>query len=549
MILSAHVRDRFHVALTLLCCGGFGMVVAPAFAAAIHPDVVAPTSALTPAQIDRVWAQSRAPFAASLRSELDQIERVNAQGPFRADWEGLEPYRVPEWYRDAKFGIFIHWGVYSVPAFGNEWYPRLMYQEGSADWKHHVATYGSPEKFGYKDFIPLFRGEHFDPRAWVALFRDAGARYVVPVAEHHDGFAMYDSHMSSWTSVLMGPHRDVVGELAKAARAEGLRFGVSSHLAEHNFFYEEGRKIRSDVNDPRYASFYGPAHKRILMSSDDADVITDYTPISQMWQDEWLARSAELVDLYHPDLVYFDWWIGHPQFRGTLPKFLAYYYNTRHARTPDDEGVVNYKQNGFMPGTGVLDIERGVADGIQAQPWQTCTFVTTKAWGYVKGDHARKADVLLQLLVDVVSKNGNLLLNVGPRADGTIPEDVATTLRDMGQWLTRNGEAIYGTRPWRVFGEGPTRLPTGSFAEAHGQHYTSADFRFTRRDATIFAIAMGRPAGRLTLHSFHPDDGVQAVSLLGGGVVPFTVDATGLHIDARGFGLSAMPVFRVTTRS
>ncbi len=195
---------------------------------------------------------------------LKDVDSANAQGPFRADWESLQKFEAPDWYRDAKFGIFIHWGAYSVPAFGNEWYPRNMYRGGSEEYKHHIATYGPQQKFGYKDFLPMFKAEHFDAAAWARLFKQAGAKYVVPVAEHHDGFAMYDSGLSDWTVAKMGPHRDTTGELAKAVRAEGLHFGVSSHRVEHNFFLGVAREISSDVNDPQYASFYGPAHTWVI---------------------------------------------------------------------------------------------------------------------------------------------------------------------------------------------------------------------------------------------------------------------------------------------
>ena len=206
-----------------------------------------------------IWQKASSKYDAQRAALLKEVDAIADQGPFRPDWESLQKYEAPEWYQDAKFGIFIHWGVYSVPAFGNEWYPRNMYEPGFDAYKHHIATYGTQDKFGYKDFIPMFKAEHFDPSAWAELFKKAGAKYVVPVAEHHDGFAMYDSGLSDWTAAKMGPHRDVIGDLAKAVRAQGLHFGVSSHRVEHDFFMGVGRKIPSDVNDPQYAAFYGPA--------------------------------------------------------------------------------------------------------------------------------------------------------------------------------------------------------------------------------------------------------------------------------------------------
>src|SRR5207253_552358 len=277
--------------------------------------------------IDLAWQKASSKYDAERGALLKQVDDVNHQGPFRPDWESLQKYEAPAWYEDAKFGIFIHLGVYSVPAFSNEWYPRNMYERESEVYKHHIATYGTQDKLGYKDFVPMFKAEHFDPGAWAELFKKSGAKYVVPVAEHHDGFAMYDSGLSDWTAVKMGPHRDTTGELATAVRAEGLHFGVSSHRVEHDFFLGVAREIRSDVNDPQYAAFYGPAHTW-LMNPWGLPLNDDFTYVSSAWADDWLARSAELVQKYHPDIVYFDWWIGQPSIRANLTRFAAFYYNT-----------------------------------------------------------------------------------------------------------------------------------------------------------------------------------------------------------------------------
>ena len=204
---------------------------------------------------------------------------------------------MPEWYLDAKFGIFIHWGLFSVPAFANEWYSRNMYQQGTPEFAHQVATYGPQSKFGYKDFIPMFRMEHWDPKAWATLFHEAGARYVIPVAEHHDGFAEYRTALSPWNAVAMGPKRDLVGDLQAAVKAEGMHFGVSYHRAEHDWFFDGGRSFDSDVNDPRYAEFYGPAEQRLNEATDDA-LAKDYTYVPRDFTQDWLARTVELVDEY-----------------------------------------------------------------------------------------------------------------------------------------------------------------------------------------------------------------------------------------------------------
>jgi len=244
----------------------------------------------------------------------ETIAQVVGQGPFRPEWESLQGVGVPSWYVDGKFGVFIHWGLYAVPAFGNEWYPRQMYQQGSREYQHHVETYGPQARFGYKDFIPMFTAERFDADEWAGLFRRAGAKFVVPVAEHHDGFAMYDCGYSQWSAARMGPKRDLIGELAAAVRRQWLVFGVSSHRAEHWWFFDGGMKFDSDVQDPRYAGFYGPAQPQAL-------------PPNEQFLDDWLARCCELVDKYRPQLFWFDWWIEQPAFRTHLQRFAAYYYN------------------------------------------------------------------------------------------------------------------------------------------------------------------------------------------------------------------------------
>jgi alpha-L-fucosidase len=228
MVSLMAVYGMRSVFAVLCSCAVFAAAPSPVAAqAAASPS--APTAAQDPREIAEAWQRGSAKYDEPRVALLKEVDRKGHEGPFRPDWESLQKYEVPEWYKDAKFGIFIHWGVYSVPAFGNEWYPRNMYRPESDEYKHHIATYGPVDKFGYKDFVPMFKAEHFDPAAWARLFKDAGAKYVVPVAEHHDGFAMYDSGLSDWTAAKMGPHRDVIGELAKAVRAEGLHFGASSH--------------------------------------------------------------------------------------------------------------------------------------------------------------------------------------------------------------------------------------------------------------------------------------------------------------------------------
>jgi alpha-L-fucosidase len=494
----------------------------------------APTASQDPESIDRIWQKASSKYDTQRAVLLQQVDAADLQGPFRPDWESLEKYAVPEWYKDAKFGIFIHWGVYSVPAFGNEWYPRNMYVEGSAEYKHHVATYGPQDKFGYKDFIPMFKAEHFDAVAWAQLFKKAGAKYVVPVAEHHDGFAMYNSDLSDWTVAKMGPHRDTTGELAKAVRAEGLHFGVSSHRVEHNFFLGVGRTLPSDVNDPKYAAFYGPAHTW-LANPWSIPLNDDFTYVSSAWADDWLARGAELVEKYHPDIVYFDWWIGQASIRQNLTRFAAFYYNSS-LKYGDHVGVINYKDYAMQEHSAVLDLERGQLGDIRPLYWQTDTSVSNKSWGYIKDDTFKSPEVVVHQLIDIVSKNGNLLLNIGPKSDGTIPDEVQQALLEVGTWLNVNGEAIYATRPWRIYGEGPTKVAAGSFHDVDTTPYTPQDFRFTTRGEVLYAIGLGWPTnGEAVIRSLAQTVGsehVQSVVLLGSNArLQFDQRPDGLHVQ------------------
>lgn len=429
-----------------------------------------------------------------------RIESGIAAGPFAPEWSSLKGYQVPAWYQDGKFGIFIHWGVYSVPAFGSEWYPRQMYQEGSKEYEHHLKTYGPHAEFGYKDFIPRFTASQFDPTAWAELFREAGARFVVPVAEHHDGFPMYDCSFSEWTAVKMGPKRDLIGELAAAVRSEGLAFGVSSHRVENWFFYDGGRKFPSDVQDDRYRGLYGPAQPT---PKNHQDPHAPERPSPEFLAD-WLRRTCELVDRYQPQLVWFDWWIQHDSVRPLLPQFAAYYYN--QALTWGDWDAVgpaiNYKYGAFEEGTAVFDIERGQLAGIRPMLWQNDTSLAKNSWGFTEGQEYKTATSLICDLVDVVSKNGALLLNIGPRSDGTIPDEEQALLREIGAWLRVNGEAIYGTRPWKVFGEGPTEIAEGAFTDTKRADFTAEDVRYTTHGSALYAILLAWPeSGLVTFRS------------------------------------------------
>jgi alpha-L-fucosidase len=522
-----------------LAVAAFTLASMPWCAMAQMADATAPTAdKLTPEQIDAQWISANSKYDAERKRILADVDSTVATGPFRDDWQSLRAYQAPEWFRDAKFGIFIHWGVYSVAGFGSEWYSRNMYQQGMPDFAHHVATYGPQASFGYKDLIPKFTAAHFDPSAWAKLFHDAGARYVIPVAEHHDGFPMYESNLTDWCAGKMGPKRDVLGELAKAVRAEGMHLGASSHRAEHDWFFDGGRHFASDVNDPKYAAFYGPAQLRQLDGSNSDSLTHDFTDVSPAFMDDWLARTAEIVERYHPDLIYFDWWVGQPDFRTHLARFATYYYN--HAAAQHQPVALFYKLSAMADGAATLDVERGALAGIRPQPWQTDTSLSNRSWGYVEGDTYKSPEVVIHQLVDVVSKNGNLLMNVGPKPDGTIPEGAAKTLLAVGEWLKVNGDAIYGTRPWREFGEGPTQIEAGQFHDSETKPYTAEDFRFTTKGDALYAIELAWPKdGEAIVHALGSGVGtrnIASVELLGatngnsGQQLTFTQQADGLHI-------------------
>lgn len=463
-----------------------------------------------------------APSVSKIREDIQS-------GPFKPEWDSLETYEVPQWYKDAKFGIFIHWGAYSVPAFGSEWYPRQMYinrdRRGDNFFKHHVDTYGPHKNFGYKDFIPKFKAENFDASEWAKLFKDTGARYVIPVAEHHDGFPMYDCAFTRWDATEIGPKRDVIAELATAVRSEGMKFGVSSHRAFNWMFYVRDESY--DNADPKYADLYGRP-MGFLFQENAWDYKNFFPPQDDQFKDDWLARCCELVDKYQPDVFWFDFGIA-PQsitsykenhFAPHLRDFAAYYYN-KSQDWSGNVGVINYKFEAFPEKAAVLDKERSKMAEIRKPFWQTDTAVSASSWGYTENQRYKKPGRLINDLVDIVSKNGCLLLNVGPRPDGTIPEEDQAILKAIGGWLKINGEAIYDTTYWKVFGEGPTSVSTGHVSEAKDKPFTSEDLRFTTRDGILYVTGLAWPSdNRITVKSLakgselYPNE-IAAVTLLG----------------------------------
>ncbi|NLN05684.1 MAG: alpha-L-fucosidase [Clostridiaceae bacterium] len=417
---------------------------------------------------------------------------------YKASWNSLKDHITPKWFKDAKFGIYTHWGVYSVPAYGPNvtWYPYNMYREGTPQYEYHVKTYGHPSKFGYKDFIPMFKGEKFDADEWAELFRKAGAQFVGPVGEHHDGFSMWDTQYSKWNAARMGPKRDIVGELERAIRKQNMRFMVALHHAENWWFFPHWKK-EYDTSDPSYTGLYGELHNQEwgesgLENKERNDEWALQDKPSKEFLDRWLAKTIEVIDKYQPDMLWFDFGLRYVQ-EHYKRELLAYYYNK--AKEWDKEVVVTYKWHDMAPGSGVIDLELGRYDQLTYHEWITDTTVDDGcAWGYMLDARYKTPDVLIHYLVDNVSKNGLMLLNVVPKPNGEIPEEAKEILLEIGKWLEVNGEAIYGTTPWMVYGEGPTHMTkAGYFSEEQEVRYTAKDIRFTVKDDILYAICLGWP--------------------------------------------------------
>lgn len=449
-----------------------------------------------------------------------------AQGPFSGSLDSLKNNRYPEWFTDGKLGIWAHWGPQSVPMEG-DWYARQMYEEGSKDYEDHLKRFGHPSRKGYKDIVPLWKAERWDPDRLMRLYKAAGAKYFVSMGVHHDNFDLWNSTYHRWNAVKMGPHRDVVGEWQKAAHRYGLRFGVSEHLGASWTWFQMSHGadkqgpyagVPYDGNDPAYEDLYHPK----ALPGDTGWYSTD-----PRWHAEWFRRIKDLVDHYHPDLLYSD---GPLPFGSVGESLVAHFYNVT-MRHGVQQGVYTCKQP--SEGRWTQDVERGVLGGIQPYPWQTDTSIGD--WFYNRNWKYRDAAWVIHTLVDVVSKNGNLLINVVQRPDGSLDPEAEKVLADMADWMKTNGESIYGTRPWLVFGEGPTRARGGAFKEDFG--FGAKDVRYAQKgDGTLYATLMGPPApGEATLISLGKHAGdtatIHDVSLLGHpGRIAWRQDADGLHV-------------------
>jgi alpha-L-fucosidase len=412
---------------------------------------------------------------------------------YEETWESLAQHNEqPEWFQDAKLGIYFHWGVYSVPAYGDEWYPRWMHFESRDEYKHHLQKYGHPSEFGYHDFVPMFKAENFNSEEWAELFKKAGARFAGPVAEHHDGFSMWDSDVTPWNAKDKGPMKDITGELEKSVKSRGMKFITTFHHAKN---LQRHDTILSGPRNLPYRNSHYPFFDGMPPTSDDPELRLLYgnIPENEWYEKVWFAKLKEVIDKYQPDIIWFDSWLDliHEAYR---QKFCAYYLN--EAEKLNKEVVIVRKQNDLPLDVSVDDLEKSRKNEMGEKVWMTDETVSTGSWCYTENLKIKSAADVLHVLIDIASKNGVLLLNISPKADGTIPEDQQQVLLTMGEWLSKYGEAIYETRPWYTFGEGPTKEPEGHFKnreEFLKIKYSAADIRYTTKKDVVYATLLGWP--------------------------------------------------------
>ncbi len=455
---------------------------------------------------------------------------------FEASWNSLENVNPsPDWFKDAKFGIYAHWGPVSGAFEGadpskwyNGWHGMTMYNDGekvetrngkpSSNFLHHKEKYGDPAKFGYTHIIEQFKPTKFNAKEWAELFKKSGAKFAGPVAMHHDNFAMWDSKATRWNAMNYGGI-DPSAELKREIESKGMKFMGSFH---HAFTWK----------------YFAPAHRHGGVDPKDYDLYTnphdlDSDEPDKDFYDQWWAKLKEFIDVYQPDIIWFDWWLENMT-EESRQKFLAYYYNKGVEWGKDV--VVCYKETTFPENVAVRDYERGRPNQPKDQFWLTDT--SPGAWFYRPGAIFKTSNDIVDILVDIVSKNGSMLLNVPPNPDGSIPQEMKDLLIDIGAWLEVNGEAIYGTRPWTIFGEGPTRLAEGGHkVEKHKIAYTSKDIRFTKAsDKAFFAIVLDKPGSEIVVKSLSTGLGVlnskiENVKLLGSDEgIEWTRDERGLVI-------------------
>lgn len=417
--------------------------------------------------------------------------------PFKASWESLSGYECPEWFRDAKFGIYAHWGPYSASmgTRNTDWYSRNLYVKGHANRAEHERNFGPLSESGYKDLIPKFTAENFDADEWVELYLEAGAKFAGPVGEHADGFAMWDSKLTKWNAAKMGPKRDIVAEMKKAVRKRGLKFMVSMHHQWKWGWYptwDEG----TDASNPEFAGLYGEKVPATAWGTPgDSHRYSPKPNPSPAFCDEWLGKVKEVVDGYQPDLLWFDNRMQILPERYRL-EMASHYYN--RGLEWERPVVLTYKRPDMVYGTATSDLERSRMPDLFPEPWLTDTSMSSGSWAFSSSIDYYPVNRMVDDLVDIVSKNGCMLLNIAPRPDGTIPEEQKERLRGIGRWLKINGEAIYGSRPWLIFGEGPTVTPVGHLADQKFDGFGAEDIRFTLKGETLYAIALDWPeSGKL----------------------------------------------------
>ena len=424
-----------------------------------------------------------------------QQKQSVSEGPYKPADESLKQYQYPEWFRDAKFGIWAHWGPQAVPRQG-DWYARRMYQETDPAYKYHIEHYGHPSVFGYKDIIPLWKAEKWDPDKLMELYKKAGARYFVSMGSHHDNFFLWNSKLNKWNAVNMGPKKDIVGIWQQAAKKQGLKFGVSEHLGASFTWFQtahgsdkEGAKagVPYDGANLDYQDLY-----HANATSDDKDWLTN-NPAFQL---EWYRSIKELVDNYQPDLLYSD---SKMPFENVGRTLISHFYNQDIIKNGGKlQAVYTCKQP--SEGMWVEDLERAVKDTVSQYPWQTDTSIGD--WYYRTGQKYKTSTEVIQILVDIVSKNGNLLLNVVQTPEGDLEPDMLKILDEIGIWTSANGEGIYGSRPWKIYGEKPADKPVkklGRFDENFG--YSSKDIRFTTKGNTLYAFCLGKPEEDIMIRS------------------------------------------------
>lgn len=445
---------------------------------------------------------------------------------YQPTWESLATNeREPDWFKDAKFGIYFHWGVYSVPAYDNEWYPRWMYVPGRKAWggtvfEHHEKTYGPVSKFNYHDFIPMFTAEHFDAKEWADLFKKSGASFAGLVAQHHDGFAMWNSKINPWNASEMGPKRDVLGQLFGELKKNDMKtIATFHHERLLQRYATDTAKWAINTPDPGDNSHF-PYHPTYITSTQDPKLRLLYGNMPEdEFLDYWLNQVNEVVDNYGPDIIWFDSWLD------IIPenyrqRMVAHHFNT--AVSKGQKPVVAYKQEDLPSNIGMLDIEQGGKKELSPDYWMTDITISYGSWCYTEGQTYKSPDLVIRNMIDVWSKRGIVLLNISPKADGIIPEAQRQVLTTIGQWIDKHREAVYETRAYDLFGYGMAKVEDGQFGgQSATMRYSANDIRFTRsKDGkAIYVYTLGRPAANSSLAIEHINASkVKRVSVVGSGV-------------------------------